>query len=377
MQASTPQSPSRIQPALISSPVVPTSVTQQSVERIGPTYVDQKTFQRQLMVGWSTGTVGLTLRKFRPRQNPVNWYTPSAVPGEPGMMRLNTGEIVAAPPDDDSSSPEAASDLRAVEAENASSVCLKPDKWVGTTPPACTNTGAFRRVYSSSGNYGIGVQITLPQRITTMPPGPDPKHGDTGFIYLEGWTGPGSTNYESGLMYSAKHNWYTFYMRGATIPKPGFYSSQTFQGGQTLGLIISGYAYNYPDSSYVFAPFDHCSAQACVVATVGSQNPSCSGYCGEQHAFNAPGWQSNCCIFARMTTIGQTHRNFFSDGSTFGPIQWSSSMSMYDCSCWDGIHGLPWPVGGAQSWPSDSSRIVVTNALPGGIGETDVINLHG
>ena len=70
------------------------------------------------------------------------------------------------------------------------------------------NNGAFRRVFSNAGLFYMR-EISCPVA-PKMPVGGGPNR-DTGYVYMEGWPGAGSSNSEVGLIYAAKSNTYMFY----------------------------------------------------------------------------------------------------------------------------------------------------------------------
>lgn len=236
--------------------------------------------------------------------------------------------------------------------------------WSGrgdTTPPDCDNNGAFRRVYSPPGQYAAKATVTLPPANLTLPPGEHPLHGDTGFIYLEGWPGPGKTNFEAGLQYSPLHNWYTFYTRPADPSQPD--ERHHFPAGDTVTISISPYS-----GSAAARPKGCRTASLCIIATVSDARAK------EQRAYNVSWAAGPSFIYARMTTIGQKPANDFTDGAAFGPVAWSSArLATVNSSkqiTWSSWHG-----GGSQNWPPDRSRIVVVNAHDE-VRETDLIDLY-
>ena len=281
---------------------------------------------------------------------PTVFYKPAPVPNRPGMLMLKDGSIIAPPPD----LPGPAS---------SSSSCPNPKQWSGNTPPSCDNNGAFRRVFSNAGLFYMSGEIILPSSNPKMPVGGGPNR-DTGYIYMEGWPGAGSSNSEVGLIYAAKSNTYTFYY---STPATGMKVSNVhFQAGVTVVAYLNGMSNNVGGCSKLKPP---CLDGG--VAQVGTNEPA--GYV----VISNPGWTYGCCIFARMTTIAQKPKDVFNDGSEFGPVQWSR-WQLGRCTEGGSACGptyYPWSGGGVQSWPNNNTKIIVTGRQ-GEMAETDTIDLH-
>jgi len=240
--------------------------------------------------------------------------------------------------------------------------------WSGETPPGCTNTGAFRRVYSPPKQYAVKATVTLPSINLTLPPGIPPSkghpyipplHDDIGWIYIEGWPGPNKSNFEAGLEYSARNNNFTFY----TSPTDPSQLSEKhhFPYGDTVSLTVTPYSGNAASR-----PKGCRTTAVCIVATASDATIT------EQRSYNVPWASSTSFVYARMTTIGQGPQNYFNDGSAFGPVRWYDAKlgTMNDGS----INWSDWANGGVQDWP-DGSRIHAFN-VNGETGETDLIDLH-
>ena len=260
--------------------------------------------------------------------------------------------------------------------------CTKDDRQKGPkdVPPVCTDTGAFRRVYSRPGYFGATAIVSLPKT-----PSDVALHvadqGDirkqAAYVYLEGWVGGDakSTNYEFGFQYNEGTNDYTLYSHG-----PGYYWNPTghdkgfrFRAGHRVRISMYAYPRGHADSRWPAVP--GCkNDQRCLV--VRAQDLS-SGKIIEQ-AFDAAGWVGNSLIFARMTTIAQDanpsrQTDIFNDGAIFGPIRWSEARLGKLVP--GGVHASDWSSGGEQSFPDDSSRVIVTNQT-GETAETDTLDLH-
>jgi hypothetical protein len=107
------------------------------------------------------------------------------------------------------------------------------------------------------------------------------------------------------------------------------------------------------------------------------------------HLLDAGWTPSNCCIMARMTTIGQTDPTYeFYEGAKFGPVTWSGvELAAAAPTPAPGSTTLPltgkepaWSGGGTQNWPpankkwpANLNRVVATGVSP--TGETDTIDL--
>jgi len=284
------------------------------------------------------------------------WYKFTGRPGE--IMRLPDGDHFTIPPDE--LQPASAS-------PDASSTCLNPNAWNGNVPPTCDNNGAFRRAYSRPAvNEGIAL-IQLPL-VTTMP-SPPPKNGDTGYIYIEGWPGPKTTNSEAGLQYSSVNHWYTLYVKPST--GTGYLSTYHFRAGDLVALGVQA----FDEGPY---PGSFCSGSTCIDGGASDMTPNCqpsgSYVCRDENLVNDPSWVNNCCIFARMTTMAQTPSNVFNDASKFGPVPWSGAELCLFISAANPSSCSLWTAGGYQNWPSDTTRVIVTNFSS--TGETDEIDLH-
>lgn len=278
------------------------------------------------------------------RNNSSHWYQMARVPGKPGMLMLRDGEMIA------ETAGERAAFGGSDNAQPADDSCPNPNHWSGNTPPSCTNTGAFRRLFSNPGNYWLIANVTFPAFNPYMPTGPSPLDGDTGYVYLEGWPGAGTNDSEGGFVYSAVNNWYSMYL--AAPGHGAWYSSKTLSAGSTVSMQL--YA------------FTGCSGPCVNVAawTAASWN--------DGHTLSSTGWSGNCCIFATMTTIAQSPVNVFHDGAQYGPFDWSGEVlcdlnSAFACT-------YPTFLAGSQRWPNDLTKVITFGSVLG--GETQKINLH-
>jgi hypothetical protein len=203
-------------------------------------------------------------------------------------------------------------------------------------------------------------------------PTPSPPAGSTGYVYWEGFP---AANYadpgEGGLIYSAVHNWYTPYTMtdtSGTGVNPLWIGTSNYLGdGQTLNFQISDSFVNiggtlYPALNLLVTGYDVSTGSTFTDANTA---PAVG--------FSVP----NCCIWARMTTIAQKP-NDFNLGIQFGNIGWTQAQLTY-CSmpapnsCYQ-TTTTSWLPGGEQSWPNDTSRIIVNKI--DWANETDTIYLH-
>jgi len=252
-------------------------------------------------------------------------------------------------------------------------------KWSGDDPPACTSTGAFRRVYSGRGYFGAAATVTLPVTESDLAekiPNEHQLKKQVGYIYLEGWAKPGATNYEFGLEYNEDANNYTLYSHG-----PGKWWNPAgadkgirFTAGDKMRLSM----YAYPPGSAANSQWPQGQGcdnhDACLV--VRAQDLTTRKVIVQ--GFNAPGWSGNRLIFARMTSIAQEavgHQpgDIFNDGAIFGPVHWSDA----ELARLSGgkVHAAPWAGGRQQDWPDDPTRVIVYNR-DGQLSETDILDLH-
>ncbi len=243
--------------------------------------------------------------------------------------------------------------------------------WYGNTPPICNNNGAFHRVYSGPGYSNASVTVQLP-------PFPQIQPGEGANVYLEAWDAQ-KNPYEAGIQYNPPKNGgaasYQLYARLAIPPytnNNGYaqLKSATFphvNPGDKITLTLETAPPDMPLSSLSVNPATDCtSAKACMVFEAQDATSGKVLFLG---GFSAAGWNSNGLTFARMTTIAQSS-NDFNDGSSFGPVLWSNAKLGKT-----GTAATNWSGGGAQSWPNDSTRVVITGQT-GETGETDTLNLH-
>lgn len=270
------------------------------------------------------------------------WYRPKPIPGMPGYYELMDGSISHPPDDSISRSKEPAEP--GPDGSTPDPTC-SPTSWnpATGTPPPCTNTGLFRRVYSVAGYNGGIAYVTLPVVATPMPTNPPPD-GSTGYTYFEGWPVAGGDVLEGGYQYSADHNWYTLYLR-TTTPVSYWISTNHFEPNQTLRLSLWGYSQS--------------NCQSCITVIGRGLIYGCGQCVDEEPQFQQANgnWGSGtCCVMARMTTIGQDSNNFH-QGYEYGPIGWASADL---CQPTQGTEycTFGW-TGGAQSWPPDSHIINV------------------
>jgi hypothetical protein len=310
---------------------------------------------------------------------------PPPAPGQPGYYIID-GEVVSGPPDDSPPVSETAPPAAGAASPQATATATPTpncNTFNGTVPPPCTSTGPFRRVYSAP-NYSYALaNVTFPKPILTMPTYP-PYHGDTAFAYMEGWlsTAPNAGNSEFGFQYSA--NYHCYYLYARTSNPSGYYiyvlndKPVRYLSSQTVTFAMAGYLAQNQDELHMSA--------------IGTANVSC-GVPGSKKTTNTclshghvpdKGWvESDCCIMARMTSIGQKNLqgyNWFYDGVTFGPIAWSGAelaetapTPLPSSTTLPFATEPPWTAAGVQNWPPLQNKIVVN--YTSGAAETDTINL--
>jgi hypothetical protein len=308
------------------------------------------------------------------------WQAPPTT--TPGVYLID-GDEVTGPPEDTESNSNAIVPQSVEPQAQATPNC---STFVGSIPPPCTNTGEFRRVFSAPGYSYALAHVTLPAAIPGMPGGKYPVDGDIGYVYMEGWlqSAPNAGNSEFGFQYSATNKWYAPYFRTNSPHAFGLAAYSTdnyvrYTAGQTVTLALAGYKIG--TASYLHVSVLGKTVGSCPV--VGGTASLTTNNCLAHGHFLDNGWsESNCCIFARMTTIAQTRADDpFYDGATFGPITWSNAeLARTVPAPAPGSTLLPitgnqaaWTSAGNQSYPSGQSKVVVQNASA--TGETDTINL--
>jgi hypothetical protein len=340
----------------------------------------------------SDGEVALDQAVLRAHRNVVGtteygvidgkWVAQQPAPGRPGYYIVD-GEVVPGPPDDSPPVSEtqpqaaAAASPKATPTPNCST-------FEGNVPPPCTATGPFRRVYSPP-NYSYALaNVTFPAPILTMPLNP-PYHGDTGFIYMEGWlsTATDAGNSEFGFQYSADNFWYSLYAR---TNNPKEYYIYELDGKPVHYL--SSQTVTFAMAGYVVGTQDELHMAALGTADILCQLPGSTKMthtCLSHDHVPDNGWApSRCCIMARMTSIGQTNpkdMNWFYDGVKFGPIAWSGAeLAATAPTPMPSSTILPfekepaWTAAGVQNWPPLQNKIAVS--YTSAAAETDTINLN-
>jgi len=313
------------------------------------------------------------------------FVAPPPAPGPPGYYIVD-GEVVSGPPDDSPPVSETQPPTAgAVSPQATPSATPTPNcnTFNGTVPPPCTSTGPFRRVYSAP-NYSYALaNVTFPKAILTMPTYP-PYHGDTAYAYMEGWlsTTPNAGNSEFGFQYSA--NYHCYYLYARTSNPSGYYiyvlnnKPVRYSSSQTVTFAMAGYVVANQDDLHMSA--------------IGTANVSCgvpgstktTHTCLSHGHIPDVGWTaSDCCIMARMTSIGQKNPenyNWFYDGVKFGPIAWSGAelaetapTPLPSSTTLPFATEPPWTAAGVQNWPPLQNKIAVT--YTSGAAETDSINL--
>ncbi len=258
-----------------------------------------------------------------------------AVPGHPNMLQLRDGEMLRKPP------------MERVRCG-----------WKGNQPPHCSGeTGFFFREYSGAAQDFAREQVLLPEPSPIQSPSP---YGDTGYIYLEGWPGVGANTSEVGLQYDeAKQDYIPYYNVGSGYN----YGDIFFPPGDLVNMWLAPYTCGQSGPCFDFVMWD-----------------------AQQYYRGAPsdvGWSELCCVFAAVTTIGQTQGyNSDSDGSIFGPATYTwNCHQLYgdDCNAdvgkYEGGDGhscsfngecyTHWTDGGGeQRYPRNDTRIIKVGGHP-------------
>jgi hypothetical protein len=206
--------------------------------------------------------------------------------------------------------------------------------WNGNAPPNCdlvgNSAGPFRGVFSVPGKVAAQGWVTVPDSSATMPT--DGNGG--GFIYIEGWPKPGTTNAEGGLAYAAAANDYAPYVAGPGNPEhidAGYTISPNTQVLIFEGAVINN-TVTYPPSE----KGDQCSTYGGCAAFYFAYPIPGDIYTDKVRIPDA-GMNPNiagCCIFQRMTSIGikKTQMYVGTQGPpsvwSFGPVSWNQSYTM-------------------------------------------------
>lgn len=262
--------------------------------------------------------------------------------------------------------------------------------WTGNAPPPCSPPGAlgpFRRVYSNPGYNGEEVQSMLPKNNPGLPSG---STAITGYAYLEGWPGAGTSNSEFGLQFSPKYNWYLPYIHGSGPNAPFLaaespFKNYAFPAGDPIllrisagpALAISGFP---PTALANGVPYPAtCTIKQCIFGEAIDLSRECNPsvtLCSAGLAENATGWNlTDCCIFARVTSIAEENDPDFNDQSIFSMVWQSAELLTLTSGSPTGEKWsyAPWSGGGSQDWPNDPSKIIVTGKTA--TGEADKIDL--
>jgi hypothetical protein len=313
----------------------------------------------QMMLALHPNDTASLLSRYFVRPTNVG-YTLTRVPGTANLYQSGDGRIFPMPDDDSTPSGDGG-----VLVPAASTTC-SITKWSGSAPPPCDTTGPFRRAYSPGAYSGMSAYIQLPSTNSGMPKGSTTV---VGYVYVEAWPGVNTSNSEYGLQYSATNNWYTQYIKsdghGDTNANT---KAKSFRPGDKFVIEVQELSY----------AAGMCTSPPCFGGEVIDSNPTCesSGFdCYDSWVINSdPAYVINCCFWARMTSIAQSAGNNFTDGFEFKNIAWSGA----ELGKYPGQIGLPlkfssWTNGGAQDWPNDTTRIIVSSYSV--TSETDSIDL--
>ncbi len=200
--------------------------------------------------------------------------------------------------------------------------------WHDNAPPNCDPSGTFVRTFTKPGRAAAEAIISLPDNIYKSGPIELPtaaRPPAVGFVYIEGWPGPKTSNSEGGLHYNAGSDKYTLYIAVPGVPEQDV-ANWTVRPNSLVYLRV-GSDENAADTTTLprrKAP-KSCKP-GCIELIVAVFDGNCSPgvLCIDRQLELSPGWKANCCIFGRMTSIGTPMQYSFSGGYKFGPITWSS-----------------------------------------------------
>jgi len=232
----------------------------------------------QQMIASHPENVGAILEHYRAPVNPTPWIRALPLPGQANRYALPDGETFVGKSDGvDSGDDVINNDDMRQGLSYTQPLCSNPSQWSGMIPPTCDtgkSAGPFRRPVSPP-NYSLGLSyVNLP---ATMPGMSGSPSSDTGFLYIEPWPGPNTSNSEVGLQYSVAHNWYTVYIR--TIGHYYISPNGHFDANQTV--VFEGRESQTP--AY------ECKQVPCFGGEVVSQNPNCKATgndCYDANAFS-------------------------------------------------------------------------------------------
>jgi hypothetical protein len=234
-------------------------------------------------------------------------------------------------------------------------------------PPLCSAKGAFHRFYTTPGASYIFAEwvptsntATLPTPIPTSNPSPVPA---TGLLYVQGWptSALGGASTQAGYRYDPANNWFVPFLKAAG--KKVWYSSLHFAVAQLSVSLYAGTSCTNASATCAVAAFS---------GTCAGTNTSCTA----GRTVSTPGWLAQaCCVLASAIAIDEpAPGRDFSNGYIFGPIDQvvCASAAAESSGC-----KAPGLIYAGQRHPSDASKIVVQDRVPGLIGaEVDTIDLH-
>jgi hypothetical protein len=225
------------------------------------------------------------------------------------------------------------------------------------TPPKCSDTGAFRRFYTSPGASYMSATWSPVSNAWTLP---SPL---AGILYVEGWptNALSGSSTEAGFKYDPVNGWFVPFQK--TLGKAYWYSNVHFAVAQ-LSVQLYGGA-TCPNAR-----------TACAVASYSGTCYGSTSPCNATHTVSATGWVTQaCCVLASMIAIAEPPPGrVWKNGAVFGPIA-QSVCALAGAS--PGGCEAPGLVQAAQSFPTDGSRVIVRDKVPGLTGsEIDTIDLH-
>jgi hypothetical protein len=197
------------------------------------------------------------------------------------------------------------------------------DSWTSGAPPNCTNTGTFYRAYTVADRAAAEAIVELPDRetgSTRLPTSAKPTA--TGFVYIEGWPGPRTSNSEGGLHYNAGSDMYTPYL--ASPGKPENDADWRISPDSIVYLRVGSDENPNDKATIPAADKGKSCSNGCVYLIVAASGGLCPprSLCIDHELEISSGWKGNCCIFARMTSIARTQAFAFDGDFVFGPVTW-------------------------------------------------------
>lgn len=299
----------------------------------------------------------------------ATWVQLSPVAGTTNVFERPDGRAIAFPQEDSASAPFASGTPNKFACGTGSYTASWTTVNGVATPPNCTSTGEFRRVFSTCCKSGMEAQILLPSSSTTVPHGPNQIDDITGFIYEEGWPGINTSDSEGGFQYSALNDNYNLYLRA-----PSFNEELVSPGVSSLATVsLQINALSAGQSTLPTSKTGSCSSGCIqgIYAVVGGNCPA-GNLCASSQSMVAAGWIGNCCYVARMTTFARDTPYMFTGGSggySFGPAKWFGAYT-HTLSGIDSVFAF----GGTESYPNSKTYVSATS-IQSDHSETDQVFL--